>query len=351
MAVWLNGCMAHLKKSRIIQPYNHPFIQTSVFKHAASTILAFLIIIFICFNFISCDDSINPKSEFKDRYILYLVMRGDTSNHIAILTHSYNINGLDPLTNEVDPVIKDAEIKIWGKSDVYKFRDSLKSRTDTTRYSDPLYFYYLNNFKPTFEESLTVRARLQNGILLKAVAKVPSEVVLDSVYKIPVPEMNDFTFSWQKNLEDVYFIYRAKLLYKQRIDEGDEVFKRAEIPVYLETKGNTVSGVYPTTTRNNFARYTLDALNWAMKKISEDEYNKSNITVIKVEFEIIAMDKTLTDYYSVTHSFMDSYSVRLDETSYTNVEGGLGIFAVYNKQVISFMLYEEYITSFGYHFE
>ncbi len=310
-----------------------------------------LSLILISFFFLSCEDSVNPKSEFQDRYILYLVMRGDTSTQFATLTHSYNVSGLDPLTNEVDPVIKDADIRIWGQGDVFRFKDTLKNREDTSRYNSPVYFYYLQNFKPDFGESLTVRARLNDGTLLKATARVPKEVVLDSIYKLPVPEKNEFTFSWQKNLEDLFFVYRARLLYKQDTGGDTYIYNRVDIPIYLETNGATVKPVYPGITKNNFANYPLDALDWAMEKVSGDDDKKSNYTIVKIEFEIIAMDKTLTDYYSVTHSFMDSFSIRVDENDYSNIEGGLGIFAVYNKQIISFLLREKYILSFGYRFE
>jgi len=293
----------------------------------------------------------DPKVGFKERYVLYLVMRGDTTYHSAILAHTYNVNGLDPLTNEIDPAIKDAVIKIWGENYVHIFRDTLISRNDTSRYNSPVFFYYLDNYKPAYSESLKVHAYLMNGIVLKAVTRVPSEVILDSVYILPVKERNDYTFSWQKNVDDLLFLYRAKLWYKHRTETEGVVTKWLEIPLELKKDGDSVKSIYPTISDNHYVRYTNEALDWTMKKISEFEFDKSMITVTRIEFEIISLDKPLSDYYAITHSYLDSYSLRLDENIYTNVEGGIGVFGVCYKQSIIFRMKEDYILSFGYKYE
>jgi len=320
-------------------------------KTLATFMLAALLILFSSLTFISCDKSFDPKTEFKDRFIFYLVMRADTNYHVAKVSHTYNVEGIDPLTNNVDPAIKDAVIKIWGENTVHIFRDTLISREDTSRYNSPVYFYYLDNYKPVFDENLTVNAYLQNGVVLKSVTKVPSEIILDSVYILPVEERNDFTFSWQKNIEDLCFSYRAKLWYKHRTETEGEFIKWLEIPLEIHNKGDSVQAIYPEISKNHYVRYTNEALDWAMKKISEFEYAKSKITVTRIEFEIISLDKPLSDYFTLTHGYMDSFSIRLDENFYSNIEGGIGVFGVCYKQAKIFRLKEDYILSYGYKYE
>jgi hypothetical protein len=328
-----------------------PLTDYKVKKPGMATVIYLFTTALSLFVFVSCDISLDPKTEFKDRYILYLIMRADTNYHVARVFHTYNVNGLNPSTNTVDPSIKDAVIKIWSKSTVNIFRDTLISRDDTTRYNDPLYFYYLNNYKPAYEESLTVKAYMQNGVVLKSRTKVPSEIVLDSVYFLPVEGRNDFSFSWPSSIEDVCYSYRAKLCYKQRIETQGEFLKWLEIPLEVHRKGDSVQTIYPDISKNHFVRYTNEALEWAMNKISEFESAKSNFTITRVEFEIISLDKPLSDFYSLTHGYMDSFSIRLDENIYSNIEGGLGVFGVCYKQIKVFRLKEDYILSYGYKYE
>ncbi|RJP66546.1 MAG: DUF4249 family protein [Ignavibacteriales bacterium] len=346
-----------IRKEYIFKTIFKNFISLTDYKNNKSgtspiaVIIIFVILFFSSMAFISCDITLDPKTEFKDRFILYLIMRADTNYHIARVFHNYNVNGLDPNTNKVDPAIKDAVIKIWGNNSVNIFKDTLISRDDTSRYNDPVYFYYLDNYKPVQEESLKVTAYLDNGVVLQARSKVPVQINLDSLYLLPVLGRNDFSFSWPVNSEEVCYSYQAKLYYKQRIEGQGEFIKWIEIPLEIHREGDSVKTVYPEISTNHYVRYTNEALDWAMKKISESEPSKSYFTITRIVFEIISFDKPLSDYYSLTHGYSDSFSIRLDENIYTNIEGGLGVFGVCYKQGIMFKLKEDYILSYGYKYE
>ncbi len=303
-----------------------------------------LALIISVFTFISCDDSIDPKSTFKERYILNFVIRGDTTFQMATLTHSYNVDGVDPYSNKTDPAISDADIKIWYNGEVYTLRDTTIARTDTSRYGTSVCYYYINNFTPGVNKPITVKAELNNGRTLTSQTTLPSDIEIDSCDRIiPLSYKNQFSIVWQRLEEEVYYFVRFRIYYK-----NNSVFNIVEVPLTYNYVNGKPNPVYPGITKNTIFNYEKLALDTVMRKISEGDTKKSNYQIMRAEYEIIILDKSLSDYYSSTHGYMDNYSVRIDVTDYSNITGGYGIFASYRKQVLAATLKEDYILSFGY---
>ena len=50
-------------------------------------------------------------------------------------------------------------------------------------------------------------------------------------------------------------------------------------------------------------------------------------------FELVEMDLPLSKYYESIHGGIDSYSISLDQFTYSNITGGLGIFG--SRRIIS----------------
>ncbi|RJP72281.1 MAG: DUF4249 family protein [Ignavibacteriales bacterium] len=308
------------------------------------TLTIFSIVVISAFSFISCDDSIDPKTTYKERYILNFIIRGDTTLQIATLTSSYNVEGVDPSINEIDPAIKDADIKIWYNGEVYTLRDTTIARSDTSRYNNPVHCYYINNFPPAEGKSVIVKAELNNGKKLTAETKLPSNIGIDSCDRIiPLSYKNQFSIVWRKLEEEVYYFVRFRIYYKHNSE-----FHIVEVPLDYNTINGKVTPVYPGVTRKTIFNYELSALDSVMKNISLGDGQKSSYQIMRGEYEVIIMDKPLSDYYSSIHGYMDDFSIRIDQTDYTNVTGGYGIFASYRKQLLAATLKEEYIRSFGY---
>jgi len=344
--VWIKGCTTYFKNKTIIQAFNCLVSsiqnQVSSIQYPVSALV--LLVILSCFSFISCDDSIDPKTTFKERYILNFIIRGDTTFQVATLSSSYNVAGIDPQVNEIDPAIKDADIKIWYNGDVFTLRDTTIARSDTSRYNTSVSYYYINNFTPGEGRPVIVKAELNNGRSLTAQTVLPENIEIDSCDRIiPLTYKNQFSIVWRSLEEEVFYFVRFKLYYKH-----NSVFHTVEVPlnyIYIDGK---LTPVYPGVTRNTIFNYELSALDTVMKKISEGDGQKSNYEIVRGEYEVVILDKPLSDYYSSIHGYMDNFSIRIDQTDYTNITGGYGIFASYRKQLLAASLKEEYIRSFGY---
>ena len=64
--------------------------------------------------------------------------------------------------------------------------------------------------------------------------------------------------------------------------------------------------------------------------------------------ELYVFDRNLSGYYASVGKIGDSFSIRLDEIDFSNVEGGFGVFGSYISQKLAIAFDEEYINSFGY---
>ena len=84
---------------------------------------------------------------------------------MATITRSYNVDGFDPLTNSDDPFIKGARIKLFYQStgETFIFRDTSMVRPEGSRYSTPMNYYYIKNFRPAYESPISIEAILPNG--------------------------------------------------------------------------------------------------------------------------------------------------------------------------------------------
>ncbi|MCX6152238.1 MAG: hypothetical protein NTX22_17060 [Ignavibacteriales bacterium] len=300
---------------------------------------------FLSLCYLSCDDSFNPKEDFTEKYILYFIVRGDTSFQVARLTKSYDMEGFNPLNNKIDPSVIDANINIWYDNKVYVMKDTIKPRQDTSRYETPVYFYYLKDFNIEPRQNLEIEVQLNNGKVLKSSAKVPSQIDIDSLdLIIPAKEKKSFSYSWHNTDNEVYYYISRCKIYYQESNNGNVVNRIKEVPITYEDK----KPVYPTITKKLGITFENKNLDSTMTQISLGDENKKNYKIIKAELEILIMDKYLSGYYSTTHGFLDTYSIRIDEIDYSNIIGGYGIFATYLKKNIPIILRQSYVESFGY---
>ncbi|MCX6151812.1 MAG: DUF4249 family protein [Ignavibacteriales bacterium] len=348
---------AEMEDHSLLSPYKkikslskkYLFHKQSIIKHQPFYIL--ILVLSLCSLFLSsCEENVNPKAPFRDRYILNFIVRGDTSYQIAVLTHSYTVNGVDPYENEIDPAIKDADIKIWYDSDVYTMRDTTIARNDTSRYKSPVYYYYLKNFKPGDDKYVEVKAELTNGRSLSSLTKIPAKISIDSVDRmIPSADKPNYTFAWKSTGTGIYYLSRFRFTYTIR--EGSTItWYNKEVPITYNRIGDQDLPVFPSITKNSAITFENSALDSAMKEISKGETDKSKFELKKAEYELLVFDKPLSNYYSSIHGYLDDFSVRIDESDYSNVTGGFGIFASYLKQIINVTFKEKYVKSFGYRY-
>ena len=302
---------------------------------------------------ISCNDQVDPKTAFAEVYSLNCVIRGDTSFQVATITRSYDVSGFDPSTNHNDPFVGGASVKVYYDDSVFVFRDTTMTRPAGSSYTTPMHYYYNSKLRPQKSAQIKIVATLPDGKTLTAgsttfavnqfIIDRSSNFTLESSGVIPQP----ISFSWMYLGSPIEYYVAPELviLYSKNVN-GTAVEMQKKVPLYYL---NNQTPLYPPIEPDpGSIGFPMNVVNKAMEEISEGDPNKQSYTLEKAVFRLFILDKNLTTYYSANQTFLDEFSVRVNQPDYTNINGGLGIFGTYAVQQITLKIAYSYATSFGY---
>jgi hypothetical protein len=322
-------------------------------------ILPFIFIVFAAF-LTSCNDNLSPKADFEEEYVLYCVLNADTTYQTAYISHTYQVEGYNGLENRTDPAIEGATVKlIINGTTVYNFSESSVPRTDTSRYNTPVKYYSLNGYKPSDDQKIEVVATLNNGKVLKSTSQVPpvTYVYFETSTMNYDPSIDDGTgvvgikFAWRflsilYNNSTNYFAPRLELVYYKADNPAHKI--RVKVPYYFVPKNASYSPVYPNVMTGKTAMFYGDSVERVLNMISEGDAQKSNYIFDKAEFTLLLLDKYLAASVASETTFNDEFSMRIDATDFTNIEGGLGMFGISASKKTKIKISKWYIESFGY---
>lgn len=319
-------------------------------------IIALILISFTTVLLTNCDDNVNPKTNFKEQYVLNCVLSVDTNYQVATISHSYDVDGYDPNTNKIDPFIKGAKVKVFYRDSIFVFRDTSIARSSDSKYSSPLNFYYTRNLKPSSYSQLRIEATLPNGKVLKAKTESFFLNILyfaKTVDRYPPISSNKITFSWDKingdNFEStIYFAPELAIVY-QKNENGNWNRYYKKVPIRYMENNPDKPPIYPEiSVGSNSISFDTLAIGIALKEISKDDPQKKNYKIEKALFRLLVLDKNLAAYYSMQKTFLDEFSVRVNQPDFTNIEGGLGVFGIYAIKKSEIQIDASYINKFGY---
>lgn len=319
-------------------------------------IIKILLLILFSLITISCDENVNPKTNFKEEYILNCVLKADSNYQIATISKSYDVDGYDPNTNKIDPFISGAIIKIFYKDSVFVLRDTSINRSDNSKYSTPLNFYYTKKLRPNNYSLLKIEATLPNGKKLTAQTE---SFFLNTIYfgktadTYPPITSDKITFNWDKITGDkfestIYFAPELAIVYsKYETAQWNRYYKK--VPIRYTENSPDKPPIYPEISvgRNSISFDTL-AFGVAMREICTNPSERKNYKIEKALFRLLILDKNLAAYYSLQKTFLDEFSVRVNQPDFTNIKGGLGIFGIYAIKQIDIPIEAFYILRFGY---
>ncbi len=298
-------------------------------------------------SFFSCEENFSPKADFREKIIVNCVVRGDTTFQSLTILKSYNVPGYDASVNTNDPFIYAADVRMWQGDSVYVFQPGEIARQDTSRYKTPLKFYSTNLFQPSQRDSLEIKVILPDGKSLFAGTRLPENVTYKGEKGIPLFGSDYFILSWEGNNNYTNYVPRFSVRYKVTENNVTVIKKKIVAMNYITSNGKVVP-YYPNFSTSTSLQYTRQALDSAFYNLSVNDPNKANYTIIGGVLELVIFDDNLSRYYSSLNGFLDDYTIRLDESDYTNIQGGLGIFGSMLKQELFVGFQEDYIKSFGY---
>ncbi len=300
--------------------------------------------------FPSCDQSLNPKADYYERYALNCILSGDTTYQVAVISHSYDVAGYDPYVNTTDPAVTGADLRLWYEDSVFVFRDSIVSRSGDPRYNDSLRIYYLKNVHIDFNKPIEIEALLPNGRRLSSSTTSAKEIIFDdrnSTKVIPPVNTPLINIYWNMNQSNGFYFPVFKVTYYKRVN-GEQEKHIADIPLRFNQENGESVPVYPSVSRQSSIVYDPDVIRQVLMSISEGDPDKSNYSIlIDNPIKVYSLDPNLERYYSSTTQD-NNFTVRLDENDFSNITGGFGVFGSYVIKDYNIRFTPEFITELGY---
>ena len=322
-------------------------------------IIAALLLI-ISLSIISCEENFSPKADFKDEYVLNSIISGDANagNYIEFISLSkvYNVEGLNPYLNKTDPTVLGAEVTLRQNDITFKCVQDTITRFDTSRYNSPYIYYASPSLQINANDQFWISVKLPNGKTLSGYTRMPRPFVPTFSYPFNsgvTTQINRFLWgnSWQiiwENYTNDIFFPKLTLIYQKKINDSTTSTYAKEVPYKYIDRNGTIEPVYPTYVNNYNISYDFDAIDSTMKQISAGDPNKQNYKVISFMFQMLEFDPNLSNYYSSTHGYLDNFSIRLDESIFSNINGGIGIVGSKMITKMSFPVNHNYASTFGY---
>lgn len=320
----------------------------------------------------SCNTDFNINAPHQDVYVLNCILRNDTSIQYATISRNYfTENGAPPPPNTIEPNIKGATIKIFNNDSVFVMRDTTVELTNSGS-SVQVDCYYVRNLVLRPGGNISIEAALPDGQILKSTKQIPVCYIDPSYFSFPQSyytkaQMDEApketyvkfpAYSWifGRNNEwvtDMLSSPQFEIDYDKN-EGGTYVNKKTIVPLtygFLTDNFRIILSPDLNLSFNYIASTSLEAVDRTMQEISGSDPFKNNYIITRVVFTITSLDPELTKYYSAYEVWLNSSTVKLRPTDYSNIEGGKGVFGIYYKYSSSLVVDKDYISSFGYQYD
>lgn len=313
---------------------------------------------------IGCDEAFNPKVLTEDRYVLHCFVEGEYGKKPVtlnlLLARVYDVDGLDPYLNTTDPAVAGAEVTFMVNDKPYFMSGGIRHAVDSTRYGPRERFYFCSLPAPEPLDVVSVWAELPDGRTISAQTVIPKARAFASSYafsngittrvNLP-PGVRSWTIDWEDYEETGghLFFPRLRIEYSKSVG-GREQSGSVEVPSrYVWTKDGPAP-IFPSQTTQKLCTFEFPAIDSAMVQISAGDSAKGSYSVSRAMFEVIEYDTPLSKYFSSVGGSLDQFSIRVNQTVYSNINGGVGIFGSYYSNWAFLDLNAEYVKSFGYRY-
>lgn len=264
---------------------------------------------------VGCDSTFNPDGPYKEKMVVYAVFssRSDTQ-FVRVYTTSPSRN---PSTSTG---ISDARVMITQGDSVYQFRDSTLSPTRLKAY-----VAYRLHLTPGFRYGLSVTSPARGSVSSQATALYRGTMLTET------NTSGNIIVRVFPGVNARAHIVRMYLEYESRNDSV-WVPGRIEIPSYVTATGEFI---YPKPISREYTRFAFGASGYAIVVSHlHQRYPGGMVRLKGIRFVLTQLDDWLYAYYSTANGFPDTGTLRLDEPDYTNIDGGLGVFAMSSETIL-----------------
>jgi len=300
--------------------------------------------------FVACNQVFEPKTTIAEKYVVFSCYDFQGYHYPSVkLSRVYDIDGYDVNNYKIEPVLN-AEVKIKSRGLERTLCENINRQNDGSVYEDTSFSVILEGQKAY----LTIN--LKNGKTISAEAAGLNSNFVTYSY----PFFNGFTtqlnrflwgstlgFSWKSNQTRNLFFARLLVNYSVKKDTVETTYNK-ELPFKYIKRNGINEAIFPSGQYTKEIEYDYTAIDSAIAAISAGETDKSKFKLYGLVFSLLEFNRELSDYYSSIHGYTDHFSIRLDESVYSNISPGLGVFGMKKKQDIQILFRDDYPLLFGY---
>jgi hypothetical protein len=287
----------------------------------------------------SCDNSFNPDGPYQRKLVVYAVL-SDRSDTQYVRVYGNYPPASSPAYAPADNQVTDAIVTVARGTTLYQFHDTTVPRADLSRYTAPILVYVAYGF-PSVQAArhrLTVTSPTWGTVSASIVSLYRGQMFIQNTGSLihPTPS-SEFSVTVTPGLNVAAYIVRAFLSY-EIYGAGQSSSGRMEVPIGLHPGASGPDAfIYPTPIPRGSAAipespgdeivvFSSEAARSALDNL-QAQYPGDTIRFRDAVIQLTQVDSVLYSYYSVLHGFPGSGTIRLDEPDFSNIIGGLGLFA------------------------
>lgn len=333
-------------------------MKTTYIKNVYIKIACIIAVVIFPLFLSSCQEEFNPVSNFKDQYVVNGVINYNYEYRFfprpsaeqdcecrVFISRSFNLVNNMAMIDSGNILIRGASVSLMlsnGTSYTLQDKDSK---------GNLLNYYYCRINRDIEGQQLNLSVVTSDGKSLGSKSILP--YVITPTLKTEGLEdgirnrigLNNVTFGWNPKT-NVHLLF-ARLIIPYYIISQNK-YSQIEVPAAIAKSGDKIEYVYPSAFSSDHYDFQFPALDSALASIGRGIKDKADIEVVFCKLSLRGYDEELSAYYSTTNGFLDQYSLRLDENTYSNINGGLGIFGSLSTSTNEFSFDPRYIQSFGY---
>jgi hypothetical protein len=298
----------------------------------------------------SCDTSFNPSAPFQPRMVIYSILMTDSDTQYVRIYSSYNPPDYDPTKNPDEISITDAQVSVQQEGGpTFTFQLMTIPRADTSRYPSSIKAYVAYPFRPQEGKRYSLTVSSPSYGVASAATLVPNKGSANPTdgYALRDPwhtKAESYGVTAALAPETKGYLVRFYVDYLSPLPAGGYKPKRLEVPINVKalslyrgtferfyphplrrTTSATLTGPWGQNLPVETVSYSMSGYQFEIKNLYDFTEGCGVRFVQAVSFEM-QFDAPLWNYWGSANLFRDPNSVRLDESGYSNVKGGAGVF-------------------------
>lgn len=311
------------------------------------------IIAFFCIS--GCNEAFNPNAPFEPKMVVYSFLTTESDSQFVRVYSTYNALENNPSFNTDEPRVTDAKVTISNGTTTFTLQPIVVPRADTSRYKSNIKAYFVYPFRPQKGKDYTLTIASSTHGSITARCSVPEKGGFSDVSTrlLDNPWSGSEPIIVKARLSDATrgFLVRFFVEYETYLTTPNErVIQRVEVPINLHVV-DCLHGIYnyvlpimvpriskPGTPEGSDG-FLYNAFGYRRTIELINEQNRE-VRFKRAVFYLVQFDENFYNYYGLTNAFKDKYTTRLDESDFTNINRGVGVFGSLTVDSISYVLPE-----------